>query len=98
MCTSSKVMLLFGLLLLIADDLPNSFLATGDFCSSKIHHSKLINANITSLESVYDGGPCYMKVLTIYDIFQMMGLIGTVLILLFIRNQYTRIEEVRISV
>ena len=39
--------------------------------------------------------PCYIKVLSVYDIFQMMSLIGTILILLFIRDQYIRVEEVR---
>ena len=46
------------------------------------------------LESVYDTDPCYLTVLGVYDILQMMGLIGTVLIFLFIRDQYVRVEEV----
>lgn len=49
------------------------------------------------LESYYDTDPCYLTGLGVYDIFQMMGLIGTVLILLFIRDQYIRVEEVRID-
>lgn len=77
----AKVLLLLGLLFLIADDLPNSLLATGDFCSTLKLDDK--------------GDPCYIPGLAIYDIFQMMGLIGTVFILLFIRDQYVRIEEVR---
>jgi len=32
----SQVLLLLGLLFLIVDDIPNSLLATGNFCSGKI--------------------------------------------------------------
>ena len=49
------------------------------------------------LESVHDTDPCYLMGLGVYDMLQMMGLIGTVLILLFIRDQYVRVEEVRID-
>ena len=38
MCVLLKIMLLLGLLFLIGDDLPNSLLATGDFCTSKVHY------------------------------------------------------------
>ena len=93
------MLLLLGLLFLIVDDLPNSLLATGDFCSSNICYYKLCNYNIymnmTALKLDDKGDPCYIPGLAIYDIFQMMGLIGTVFILLFIRDQYVRIEEVR---
>ena len=38
MCVLLKIILLLGLFFLIGDDLPNSLLATGDFCTSKIHY------------------------------------------------------------
>ncbi|XP_065910576.1 uncharacterized protein [Dysidea avara] len=72
----AKVLLILGLLFSIGDDLPNSLLSTGKFCTHE-----------DTDES------CYLNGITLYDIFQTLGILGLTFLFLFVRDQYKRVEE-----
>jgi hypothetical protein len=80
--TLAKVFLVLGLVFSVADHLPSSVTTIAPYA----HHSVPPSNNDCQ-------DPCQLRVLTIFDLFQLLGCVSVIFYTLFIRSQYLRIEN-----